>query len=56
MAWSFGNAYLELIERMARLKIYSDRGLMLSQALLIADPEEDLCDACAFGKPTFNRQ
>ena len=50
----FGHAYLGLIIKMARSKIYSDRGLKLPDALLKVDPDEDLCDACALGKPTFS--
>ena len=50
----FGRAYMGLIIKMARLNLYSDRGLKLPEALLKADPDEDLCDACALGKPTFS--
>jgi len=50
----FGHAYMGLIIKMARSKIYSDRGLKLPDVLLKVDPDEDLCDACALGKPTFS--
>jgi hypothetical protein len=50
----FGHAYMGLIVIMARSRTYADRGLKLPDALLKADPNEDLCDACALGKPTFS--
>ena len=50
----FGHAYMGLIVKMARVNVYQDRGLKLPELLLRTDPEEDLCDACALGKPTFS--
>ena len=50
----FGHAYLGLILQMARQPLYQDRGLKLPSQFLNLDPEEDLCDACALGKPTFS--
>ncbi|NDB89177.1 MAG: hypothetical protein EB164_09815, partial [Thaumarchaeota archaeon] len=50
----FGHAYMGLIVKMARLALYRDRGLRLPQDLLRVDTEEDLCESCAVGKPTFS--
>jgi hypothetical protein len=50
----FGHAYMGLIVKMARVDIYQDRGLKLPAELLRTDPNEDLCEACALGKPTFS--
>ena len=39
---------------MARQPVYQQRGLKLPGQFLKLDAEEDLCDACALGKPTFD--
>jgi len=50
----FGHAYLGVIIKMARSLTYKERGLILPEALIKKDPDEDLCDSCALGKPTFS--
>ena len=48
----FGHSYTGLIQRMARLAIYSDRGLKIPPDFLHRIQDPDLCDICAQGKPT----
>ena len=50
----FGHAYMGLIIRMAKMPLYRERGLKIPQFLLNDPHDEDLCDACALGKPTFS--
>jgi hypothetical protein len=50
----FGHAYMGLIVKMAKQEIYKDRGLKLPAALLKTDHDDDLCESCALGKPTFS--
>jgi len=50
----FGHAYMGLIIKMARNPIYQARGLKLPDDLLRTDHDEDLCENCALGKPTFS--
>ena len=50
----FGHAYMGLIVKMARQDIYKNRGLRLPENLTKHDHEEDLCEVCALGKPTFS--
>ena len=50
----FGHAYMGLIVKMAKQDLYRDRGLKLPEALLKKDHDDDLCEACALGKPTFS--
>ena len=52
----FGHAHLRGIISMAKQKLYSDRGLILPENLLKLNIEEDLCDSCAKGKPTFSHK
>ena len=50
----FGHAYMGLIAKMARQDIYKNRGLRLPENLTRHEHEEDLCEVCALGKPTFS--
>ena len=43
-----------LIVKMAKQEVYRNNGLKLPDNLLKHDPEEDLCESCAVGKPTFS--
>ena len=52
----FGHAYLGLIVEMAKLDLYRDRGLKIPESVLNAKIDNDLCEACALGKPTFDNQ
>ena len=40
--------------KMAKMPLYRDRGLILSPAFLDTITDEDLCDACALAKLTFD--
>ena len=50
----FGHAYMGLIVKMAKQDLYRDRGLKLPAALLKTDHNDDLCESCTLGKPTFS--
>ena len=52
----FGHSHMSGIIRMARLDLYANRGLKIPASFLKTDPEEDLCDACARGKPTISHK
>ena len=39
---------------MGRTKVYLDRGLKLPEEFLRNLGDEDLCESCALGKPTFS--
>ena len=52
----FGHAYLGLIIEMAKKDLYRDRGLKIPESVLNMKIDNDLCEACALGKPTFDNQ
>ena len=47
-----GHSHTGLIQRMAKLDLYRDRGLNIPPEYLKRDQEPDLCDTCALAKPT----
>ena len=49
----FGHSHMKGIVSMAKQSLYADRGLKMPEHLLKLDHDEDLCEACARGKPTI---
>jgi hypothetical protein len=50
----FGHGYMGTTIKMAKMPLYRDRGLLIPTAFLHNMIDEDLCDACALGKPTLD--
>ena len=47
-----GHSYTGLIQKMAKLPLYRDRGLVIPDEFIARQQEPDLCDTCALAKPT----